>query len=229
MKPVVACIVEGHGELQAVPLLVRRIAASLPTPMYVDAPRAIPIPRTKLMRPGELERATKLAMSRVVESQVAGGGVLILIDADTDCAAQLGPELLARARSAAGAVPAEVVLAVMEFEAWFLAALTSLRGERRIRSDAEAPLDPEAIRGAKAGPAPADDVEISLLVTHRPTRDGSADGPGRRPGSAIVRQAVARGRGHAVNARVIDCERRRVPALDRLREVDVVRSRLRMV
>lgn len=149
MNPVVACIVEGHGERHAVPLLVRRIAESLPTPVYVDAPPAIRIPKTRLVRPGELERATKLAMSRVVVSQVAGGGVLVLIDADTDCAAQLGPELLARARSVAGATPVEVVLAVMEFEAWFLAALTSLRGERRIRSDAEAPLDPEAIRGAK--------------------------------------------------------------------------------
>jgi hypothetical protein len=149
VNPVVACIVEGHGERHAVPLLVRRIAESLPTPVYVDAPPAIRIPKTRLVRPGELERATKLAMSRVVVSQVAGGGVLVLIDADTDCAAQLGPELLARARSVAGATPVEVVLAVMEFEAWFLAALTSLRGERRIRSDAEAPLDPEAIRGAK--------------------------------------------------------------------------------
>ena len=149
MKPVVACIVEGHGERHAVPLLVRRIAESLSTPVYVDVPPAIRIPRTRLVRPGELERATKLAASRVVESQVAGGGVLILIDADTDCAAQLGPELLARARSVAGATPVEVVLAVMEFEAWFLAALTSLRGERRIRSDAAAPPEPEAIRGAK--------------------------------------------------------------------------------
>lgn len=101
------------------------------------------------MRPGELERATKLAMSRVVESQVAGGGVLILIDADTDCAAHFGPELLARARSVAGATPVEVVLAVMEFEAWFLAALASLRGQRGVRTDAQAPSDPESVRGAK--------------------------------------------------------------------------------
>jgi Domain of unknown function (DUF4276) len=149
VNPVVTCIVEGHGEQRAVPLLVRRIAESLPAPVYVDVPPAIRIPRTRLVRVGELERATKLAVSRVVESQVAGGGVLVLIDADTDCAALLGPELLARARSVAGAIPVEVVLAVMEFEAWFLAALTSLRGQRRIQSDAEAPPNPEAVRGAK--------------------------------------------------------------------------------
>jgi len=149
VNPVVACIVEGHGERHAVPLLVRRIAESLSVPVYIDVPPAIRIPRTRLVRVGELERATKLAMSRVVESQVAGGGVLVLIDADTDCAAQFGPELLARARSVAGATPVEVVLAVKEFEAWFLAALTSLRGQRGIQADAEAPPNPEAVRGAK--------------------------------------------------------------------------------
>lgn len=149
MNPVVACIVEGHGERHAVSLLVRRIAESLSVPVYIDVPLAIRIPRTRLVRVGELERATKLAMSRVVESQVAGGGVLVLIDADTDCAAQFGPELLARARSVAGATPVEVVLAVKEFEAWFLAALTSLRGQRGIQADAEAPPNPEAVRGAK--------------------------------------------------------------------------------
>ena len=101
------------------------------------------------MRPGELERAVKLAASRVVESRITGGGVLVLIDADDDCAAQLGPDLLARARSVAGAIPVEVVLAVMEFEAWFLAALPSLKGQRRVRTDAEAPPSPESVRGAK--------------------------------------------------------------------------------
>jgi len=99
VNPVVACIVEGHGEREAVPLLVRRIAESLPTPVYVDAPPAIRIPRTKLVRVGELERAVTLAGMRIAETQPGAGGVLVLIDADDDCAARLGPELLERARS----------------------------------------------------------------------------------------------------------------------------------
>lgn len=49
----------------------------------------------------------------------------------------------------AGAIPVEVVLAVKEFEGWFLAALTSLRGQRGIQTDAEAPPAPESVRGAK--------------------------------------------------------------------------------
>ena len=148
MNPVVACIVEGHGEREAVPLLVRRIAESLPTPVYVEVPPAIRIPRTKLVRFGELERAVTLAGMRIAETQPGAGGVLVLIDADDDCAARLGPELLERARSV-GVAPVEVVLAVMEFEAWFLAALASLRGQRGVRTDAQAPSDPESVRGAK--------------------------------------------------------------------------------
>ena len=100
------------------------------------------------MRPGELERAVKLAGMRMAETQPRAGGVLVLIDADDDCAARLGPELLERARSV-GVAPVEVVLAVTELEAWFLAALASLRGQRGVRTDARAPSDPESVRGAK--------------------------------------------------------------------------------
>jgi len=103
------------------------------------------------------------------------GGVLVLIDADTDCAAQLGPELLARASSVAGSIPVEVVPAVKELEAWFLAALTSLSGQRGIRADAEAPSNPESVRGAKealrrqmvpgsAYSPPADQAALAALM-----------------------------------------------------------------
>ncbi len=46
-------------------------------------------------------------------------------------------------------MPVEVVLAKSEYEAWFLAALDSLRGQHRIRAAATPPDEPEEIRGAK--------------------------------------------------------------------------------
>lgn len=149
MRHTVTCIVEGQGERHALPLLVRRIGERLDPPAYWDVPPAIRIPRTKLLRPGELERAVTLARSNVLNSAGGTGAVIIMIDADDDCAAELAPDLLQRARSAVGDIPVEVVLAVMEFEAWFLAALPSLRGHRGIREDAEVPACPEGIRGAK--------------------------------------------------------------------------------
>ena len=42
-----------------------------------------------------------------------------------------------------------LALARREYEAWFLAAIESLRGKRRIRPDAAYAADPEAIRDAK--------------------------------------------------------------------------------
>lgn len=49
----------------------------------------------------------------------------------------------------AGNVACAVVLANREYEAWFLASLSALRGNRGIREDAMAPPEPESVRGAK--------------------------------------------------------------------------------
>ncbi len=139
-----ACVVEGHGEVEAVPVLVRRIARDLyptdPDPVCT----VFRVPRSKLVQSGELERSIDVAARRVQPH----GAILILIDADDDCPARLGPELLKRAR-AVTSLPVGVVLAKREFEAWFLAAAQSLRGRRRLAEDLEPPPDPETIRGAK--------------------------------------------------------------------------------
>lgn len=65
------------------------------------------------------------------------------------CPAQLGPLLLERVRSARRDIPSAVVLATHEFEAWFLAALESLRGTSGMLDTAVSPPNPEGIRGAK--------------------------------------------------------------------------------
>jgi hypothetical protein len=46
-------------------------------------------------------------------------------------------------------VPIAVILAKLEYEAWFLAAAESLRGRRNLPMDLASPEDPESIRGAK--------------------------------------------------------------------------------
>ena len=77
------------------------------------------------------------------------GGVLVLLDADDDCPAQLAPALLNRAQSARPDRRVSVVLAKREFEAWFLASAQSLAGNFGFLADMEAPADPEGVRGAK--------------------------------------------------------------------------------
>jgi hypothetical protein len=77
------------------------------------------------------------------------GGILVILDSDDDCPAELAPALLARAQSARSDLPSAVVLPNKEFESWFLAAARSLRGQRGFPEDLEPPTEPEAIRGAK--------------------------------------------------------------------------------
>jgi hypothetical protein len=83
----IACVVEGHGDRQAVPLLVRRIAAELCAVHDTEVQSPLRVPRDRLLKPGELERAVSFAATRVAPD----GGVLIVIGADDDCPAELGP------------------------------------------------------------------------------------------------------------------------------------------
>lgn len=139
------CIVEGHGEGEAFPIVLRRLAEALSpnTEFFVERP--IRIPRGRLVKQGEIERAVELLARRVGPR----GAVFVLVDADDDCPAVLGPNLLARAKAARSDRGISVVLAKREFEAWFLAAAASLRGCRGLRADLTAPATPETIRDAK--------------------------------------------------------------------------------
>ena len=94
---------------------------------------------------GELERAIELAALKTRPR----GGVLVLLDSDDDCPAELGPSLLARAAQAGMGLPVGVVLAQREFESWFLAGAESLRGRRGLPDNLTSPAEPELIRGAK--------------------------------------------------------------------------------
>lgn len=145
MNVAVACIVEGHGEVEAVPILIRRIAAELDPALVVQVLPPLRVPRYKLVKTGEIERSVELAARKTGGT----GAILVLVDSEDDCPAEVGPDLLCRAQTARRDVPVGVILAKHEFEAWFLAAAESLRGLRGLPPDLAAPADPEAIRGAK--------------------------------------------------------------------------------
>lgn len=137
-------IVEGHGEVEAVPILIRRmfmhLGFSLP-----EIAKPIRVPRNLMVKDYELERALRLACHKLKQP----GCILILADADDDCPKDLGPGLLKRATKLQINVPVFVAVANKEYEAWFLASVVSLRGFRGIKLDAKPPQYPESIRGAK--------------------------------------------------------------------------------
>jgi hypothetical protein len=141
----IAPIVEGQGEVEAVRVLLRRMAAEIAPDVWVDFLRPHRIGRDALIKQGGIETAVALAARQISNR----GSVLILIDADDDCAATVGPQLAERARAAHNGLGVSVVLAVREFEAWFLASAPSLAGRRGLAPDLQAHPAPESPRGCK--------------------------------------------------------------------------------
>ncbi|MBN1916958.1 MAG: DUF4276 family protein [Verrucomicrobia bacterium] len=143
VRPSIVPIVEGHAEIETIPVLLRRILAEDQI-HDVQAARPFRVKRSRITRKDEIEKAIQTA----VANRETPGGVIVVLDADDDCPAELGPALLGRCRSVTS-VPVRVVIANRELEAWFLGAKESLRVVRGVHADATAPPLPESLRGAK--------------------------------------------------------------------------------
>ncbi|MBI4564021.1 MAG: DUF4276 family protein [Planctomycetes bacterium] len=126
--------------------MIRRVAQTFSDPPpNVQIPPPIRVPKSKLLKEGEIERAVEL----VARKTGPDAGILILMDSDDDCAAQLGQRLRNRVIQARSDRRIAVVLAKREYETWFLAAAESLRSQRGLAADLTMPANPEDIRGAK--------------------------------------------------------------------------------
>ncbi len=143
----VASIVEGDGEVAALPVLLRRLGQWRGTVRHVDVLTPIRVYKDRFLnRPEEFSRHLKLAAAKCGDT----GWILILFDADDDCPTQKGAEVLAQAQAIIPHRRVAVVLANREYEAWFIAAAESLNGCRGFQSHAnDAQLDPEIPRNAK--------------------------------------------------------------------------------
>jgi hypothetical protein len=123
----IVSIVEGDGEVAALPVLLRRLAQWRSPDTYPDVPAPIRVRRDRFInREEECRRHLLLAAAKAGEE----GWVLILLDSDDDCAVQLAQQLLSRAELVIPHRRVSVVLAVREYEAWFIAAADSLNGHR---------------------------------------------------------------------------------------------------
>jgi hypothetical protein len=112
----VATVVEGHGEVRALPTLVRRVAAAHGGPAAVFEVRVPPpfrLARSAFLQPAELARAVELQARRVD----GAGGVVVLLDADDDCAVDLTKRIRA---TYGGSRAFALVAAVREYESVFL-------------------------------------------------------------------------------------------------------------
>jgi hypothetical protein len=141
--PRLVCIVEGHGDVEATAILCARIFAHLEAYTWFVDKYPVRQPRSKLVdetmpspnRPASLEslrNAIALAQARPADA------VLVVCDADDDCAAVWGPSAsaLVGSMTVGGAV-----MAVREYETWMIASRErrAMIGSRSL----------ESIRGAK--------------------------------------------------------------------------------
>lgn len=142
----IVSIVEGDGEVQALPVLLRRLNEWKNPEVFCNILRPIRVRRDQFLNRDEIfSKQLQIAAALAEES----GWILILLDADDDCPRDLGSEILKRA---AGIVPhrgISVVLANKEFEAWFIASASSLEGRRGFSLGPKEVPDPESIRGGK--------------------------------------------------------------------------------
>lgn len=142
---VVACIVEGHGETRAMPVLLRRLSERRDE-FSLQIPAPIRVSRDKFLnRNDELARMVALAAM----SAGRDGLVLIVLDADDDCPVELAKSVSDRAAPHLRGAKLAVVIANREYEAWLLAAAPSLAGKRGLPDDLELPERSEDIRDAK--------------------------------------------------------------------------------
>lgn len=172
-------IVEGHGEVEAAPVLLRRLFAEAQC-QRVGVGRPIRRTQSQLRSKEGIQAGVRLALL-----QPECAAVVILFDGEDDCPRELAAQVREWAREAARGKPCDVVIAYREYETWFLAALESLRGQYGIANDAEPPPSPESRRDAKGaledfmpsdraysetGDQPAMSAVFDLGLAHRRNR-----------------------------------------------------------
>lgn len=152
----IAPIVEGHGEVNSVRLLLERTWYGLLSGGSLEILQPIRPPRYRVVRPDELHRAVCLAKLKLRQKRDNDAEtdtrecVLLLVDADEDLPCRLAPQLVAAMRDAEPDVDFVCVLANPEYETWFVGAAESLGEHLALRANEVIPDAPESTGSKKA-------------------------------------------------------------------------------
>lgn len=168
----IVTIVEGDGEVAALPVLLRRLGEWQTPDRHVEILPPIRVRRDRFLnKEEELRRYILLAAAKCGE----GGWILVLFDADDDCPAELATRILASARAIAPHRRISVVLAKREYEAWFIAAAESLRGYRGFTLGLVATPEAECPRNAKGWMGEHMDAGVYRETTDQPAFSARMD------------------------------------------------------
>ncbi len=144
MAASIATIVEGHGEVKALPVLLRRLQVVAEFSDYLDIQSPIRIPADAFFDSNKLSKYLEIAIADREDRHL----VLLLRDADDECPVEVANNILAIVAEIAK-VEVLVVVAKCEYESWFIAAAPSLAGKRGLPNDLSVPGNHHSIRGAK--------------------------------------------------------------------------------
>lgn len=127
--PKIFPIVEGPGEVEAVPVLLTKLLAEMQRPDIRVGDVSNAHGCYNLTKPGGVEKFVDNAYAKR-----DCGAVLILMDADKECPVQLASDFSRRIEAIGVRFPIAIVIAKCEYETWFLASLETIAGrdlERR--------------------------------------------------------------------------------------------------
>jgi hypothetical protein len=106
----IAPIVEGHGDVSSI-----RVLLGLMNPRILVA-QPVRYSKQRLLQQEHLIRAARIARANIPDIQ--SGVILILIDADADCAAELSRQIRGHLRGQIDDTAVLTVVAIREFESW---------------------------------------------------------------------------------------------------------------
>lgn len=117
----IALMVEGHGEVQAVPLLLRRIFQEIYENFAVSIEKPFRVPRSKICnKSNDFKRAMQFLGMKNPDA------IVIIFDSDDDCPVAVAQDVQAAARVEVATTPIFVIAAQREYEAWLLAGSATL-------------------------------------------------------------------------------------------------------
>ena len=121
--PGIVPIVEGRGDVKALPILLRRVLHERmgKYDVVIKKPK---LAKEDLVCPRDSKNSW--AMRRKTRGCA---GILVLLDSDKDCPRELAAELALRARDSGVGIPIAVVCAKPEYENWFLASDEAFMGD----------------------------------------------------------------------------------------------------
>jgi hypothetical protein len=140
-------IVEGDGDQVAAGILIERIARRVRPDLHTKVGNPWKLPKTKITGDDHALRHALDVLAKPIKR--TPGGILVIWDADDDCPFRDGPAQFRRIQALRTDIPIGVVIAKREYEAWFLAAASSLAGHGSLLATLADHPQPESPRDAK--------------------------------------------------------------------------------